>query len=43
MDNKVDTSNDRDLTDVKYDGGDLIQVSVPVAITRGAFPDHPGS
>jgi len=29
--------------DKRYDGGDRIQSSFPIAVTRGAYPDTPGS
>lgn len=28
---------------LRYDGGDRVQASFPVAITRGAYPHQPGS
>jgi hypothetical protein len=31
------------VTPMNYDGGDRVQSSFPIAITRGAYPDTPGS
>lgn len=39
--NKVEVP--RDPTLIKYDGGDKLQASFPVALTRGAYPEGPGS
>ena len=33
----------RDGSQIKYDGGDRLQASFPIALTRGAYPDRPGS
>ncbi len=33
----------RVLSDILFDGGDKIQASFPIAMTRGAFPVQPGS
>ena len=35
--------NPRDPTQVFYDGSDRIQSSLPIAVTRFAYPDTPGS
>jgi len=39
--NKVEVP--RDPTLIRYDGGDKLQASYPIAVTRGAFPKSPGS
>jgi hypothetical protein len=33
----------RKTTDIRMDGGDRIQATMPVAVTRGAYPANPGS
>lgn len=33
----------RDKTQLRYDGGDRILASYPIAVTRGAYPAQPGS
>lgn len=33
----------RDLSQIRYDGGDKMQASFPIAVTRGAYPVGPGS
>jgi hypothetical protein len=33
----------RQASQIRYDGGDRIQSSFPVAVTRGAYCDQPGS
>jgi len=33
----------RDPTNILFDGADKIQASFPIAVTRGAFPEAPGS
>ena len=43
LENWVDPSSSRSLSDVKYDGRDCIQASKPVAVTRGEYPTSPGS
>lgn len=30
-------------SNIRYDGSDRIQASAPIAVTRGAYPDQPGS
>ncbi|MDJ0518938.1 MAG: carboxypeptidase regulatory-like domain-containing protein, partial [Trichodesmium sp. MO_231.B1] len=37
------TNNYRDPNTILYDGADLIQATLPIAVTRFAFPDNPGS
>jgi len=39
--NKVEVP--RNITLIRYDGGDKLQASYPIAVTRGAFPKSPGS
>lgn len=44
VDNVIDTTATRDLMDaVQYDGRDCIQASLPIAVTRSAFPVSTGS
>lgn len=33
----------RRKANIRYDGSDRIQASFPIAVTRGAYPDQPGS
>ena len=33
----------RDASNIRYDGGDRMQASFPIAVTRGAYPEFPGS
>ena len=35
--------NPRNKANIFFDGGDRIQASLPIAVTRYAFPDQPGS
>ena len=41
LDNQVDINTQN--TDITFGGGDKIQASFPVAVTRRSFPDHPGA
>lgn len=38
-----DVALPRDITNILYDGRDRIQSSLPIAVTRFAFPESPGS
>ncbi len=42
IENKVDVAQGAN-NGFKYDGGDKVLASYPIAITRGAYPDSPGS
>jgi uncharacterized repeat protein (TIGR01451 family) len=39
----LNASPSRNPDQIRYDGGDRIQASFPIAVTRGAYPDDPGS
>jgi uncharacterized repeat protein (TIGR01451 family) len=39
----LDASPSRNPDQIRYDGGDRIQASFPIAVTRGAYPERPGS
>jgi uncharacterized repeat protein (TIGR01451 family) len=39
----LDANPSRNPDQIRYDGGDRIQASFPIAVTRGAYPDSPGS
>jgi hypothetical protein len=42
LENKIDISPTAD-NGIKYDGGDKVLATYPIAITRGEYPDSPGS
>jgi hypothetical protein len=35
--------NPGDWDGIRYDGGDMVKASYPIAVTRGAYPNKPGS
>jgi uncharacterized repeat protein (TIGR01451 family) len=43
IENVVELDPGRNEIDIRFDGGDRIQASFPIAVTRGAYPKNPGS
>jgi uncharacterized repeat protein (TIGR01451 family) len=43
IENVVELDPGRNEIDIRFDGGDRIQASFPIAVTRGAYPENPGS
>jgi hypothetical protein len=43
IENVVELDPGRNELNIRYDGGDRIQASFPIAVTRGAYPENPGS
>ncbi len=43
IENVVELDPGRNKLNIRFDGGDRIQASFPIAVTRGAYPKNPGS
>jgi uncharacterized repeat protein (TIGR01451 family) len=43
IENLVELDPGRNEVNIRFDGGDRIQASFPIAVTRGAYPENPGS
>jgi uncharacterized repeat protein (TIGR01451 family) len=43
IENIVELDPGRNELDIRFDGGDRIQASFPITVTRGAYPENPGS
>jgi uncharacterized repeat protein (TIGR01451 family) len=43
IENLVELDPGRNEVNIRFDGGDRIQASFPIAVTRGAYPKNPGS
>jgi uncharacterized repeat protein (TIGR01451 family) len=43
LEDVVELAAFRNVANMRYDAGDKIQVSLPIAVTRGGYPEEPGS